>query len=57
MTDDFLSYRKTFDLLEAIQIHEGTSGARAAVFFCGLAFFLSQLCVNVSVERWDVFSY
>jgi len=39
---------KTFDLLEAIQKHEGTSGARAAVFFCGLAFFLSQLCVNVA---------
>jgi NCS1 family nucleobase:cation symporter-1 len=38
---------KLYDLLEAIQIHEGTSGARAAVFFAAFAFFLSQVSVNV----------
>ncbi|KAF9050257.1 NCS1 nucleoside transporter family [Panaeolus papilionaceus] len=37
---------KLYDLLEAIQMHEG-KGARAAVFFAAFAFFLSQLCVNV----------
>ncbi|KAF5309169.1 hypothetical protein D9619_012709 [Psilocybe cf. subviscida] len=38
---------KLYDLLEAIQLHEGTSGARAAVFFAAFAFFLSQVSVNV----------
>lgn len=37
---------KLYDLLEAIQIHEGPV-ARVAVFFAALAFFLSQLCVNI----------
>ncbi|KAF7439810.1 hypothetical protein PC9H_000146 [Pleurotus ostreatus] len=37
---------KLYDLLEAIQMHEGP-GARAAVFFAAFAFFLSQVCVNV----------
>ncbi|KAJ8521119.1 hypothetical protein ONZ45_g2166 [Pleurotus djamor] len=36
---------KLYDLLEAIQKHQGP-GARAAVFFAAFAFFLSQLCVN-----------
>ncbi|KAF8063953.1 NCS1 nucleoside transporter family [Lyophyllum atratum] len=37
---------KLYDLLEAIQRHEGPA-ARAAVFFLAFAFFLSQLCVNI----------
>ncbi|KIJ46307.1 hypothetical protein M422DRAFT_226826 [Sphaerobolus stellatus SS14] len=37
---------KLYDLLQAIQTHGG-NGVRAAVFFAGFAFFLSQLCVNV----------
>ncbi len=41
-------FRKLYDLLTAIQTHGG-KGARAAVFFAAFAFFLSQLCVNVSV--------
>ncbi|PPQ99769.1 hypothetical protein CVT24_009672 [Panaeolus cyanescens] len=37
---------KLYDLLQAIQMHEG-KGARAAVFFAAFAFFLSQISVNV----------
>jgi hypothetical protein len=33
--------------MEVIQTTEGTSGARAAVFFLALSFFFSQLGVNV----------
>jgi nucleobase:cation symporter-1, NCS1 family len=38
--------RRLYDLLEAIQKHEGPA-ARAPVFFAAFAFFLSQICVNV----------
>ena len=40
-------YRRLYDLLTAIQMHGGGK-ARAAVFFAAFAFFLAQLCVNVS---------
>jgi len=35
-----------YDLLQAIQRHEGPA-ARAAVFFAAFAFFVSQLCVGI----------
>lgn len=48
--------RKVSDLLHAIQVHEGRS-ARPAVFFAGLAFFLSLLsstvsCWSLSFTKW-----
>ncbi|WRT66262.1 uncharacterized protein IL334_003215 [Kwoniella shivajii] len=36
-----------YRLLTAIQIHEGTKGARAAVFFASLVFTLAQLGINI----------
>lgn len=42
---------KTYKLMEVIQTKAGSDGARAAMFFLALAFFFSQICVNVRVSR------
>ena len=46
---DHSGCRKLYDLFAAIQRYGG-SGARAAVFFASLAFFLAQLGVTVSIS-------
>ena len=43
---------RPYKLMEVIQRREDTHGARAAVFFLALSFFLSQLCVNVRVSSF-----
>ena len=42
------SCRRPYKLMEVIQRREDSHGARAAVFFLALSFFMSQLCVKVS---------
>jgi len=52
--------------MEVIQEEENSSGARAAMFFLAFSFFLSQLCVNVSLfdpflpevrQLWLIFAF